>query len=401
MIEINNHRLAVVETKAIPNNNKVAIFCHGFRSSSIGPNRFFVRAAAKLAELGIDSIRFDQYASGNSDGDFIESSFDDWIKTTVALSNQYLKRGYQVALFGQSMGGSTVIAAGAQLKELASIVAWAPDPSIDEYEDDGADFHEEGGERVGKRFWLEAHAANIAGALRVTESPAYIVQCGKDDYVSAKNHRAITSNAQKNHVVEMFPDLPHSAWTFDQATTIIEKSVSFINKHFKEHTKEIMPPFTRHLEKTAEIVRKLQARDISPVVYGSTGVSYYLGNFKSSFGDIDLLIDDVWLSKKWPQLQQIMSDMDYRLVDEHEHEFSHSSLPDVAFAGTSILVRDGIMNTLDELVTVTVDSVALRTLSPQAFRKAYDFSAKDGYRLEQRGKNDDKIIALLKEYLER
>ena len=92
--------------------------------------------------------------------------------------------------------------------------------------------------------------------------------------------------------------------------------------------------------------------------------------------------------------------MGYRLVDEHEHEFSHPSLPDVAFAGKSILLRDGILTTLDELVEATIDEMTVQTLAPDAFRKAYEFSIKDGYRIEHGRKDDAKVIALLKSYIE-
>jgi len=37
---------------------------------------------------------------------------------------------------------------------------------------------------------------------------------------------------------------------------------------------------------------------IDPILYGSLGVSVYLGNFKK-FNDIDFLIEDEWLSNKW------------------------------------------------------------------------------------------------------
>ncbi len=400
MIRVNDHNLAAAETKVYPNNRKIVIFCHGFRSSSIGPNRFFMRAAAKLAEQGIDSLRFDQYGSGNSEGDFMESSFNDWIDSTIYIANKFLRDGYEVSLFGQSMGGATVIAAGTKLKKISSVVAWAPDPSIDEYEGTRGGFHEEGGERVREGFWREAHKADIPRALRGLIAPAYIIQCGKDEYVSAENHQAISKNARKNHVVEMFSIYPHSAWTFDQATVIIDKSVSFIVDNFKTSPITSLQP-THHLKRAASLVSELHTKGVSTVLYGSTGVSYYLGNFKSKFGDVDLLVDDVWLAGKWHKLENIMKEIGYHLVDEHEHEFSHPIYPDVAFAAKSILIRDKVVDSLDELVSVDIDGFPILTLSAKSFLEAYKFSIKDGYRIEHGRKDDAAVIDLLNAYLGR
>ena len=228
MHTVNHHSIAIAETLVDSTEKRIVVFCHGFRSSSIGPNRFFIKAAWKLAEKGISSVRFDQYGSGNSNGDFIESSFNDWVETTVALCNDYVLMGYKVALFGQSMGGSTVIVAGSRVPELSVVVSWVPDASVDRLEDNKTGYHEESGERVSMQFWQEAHSIGITEALSKLEAPTYIVQCGNDEYVSDENHKAIANHARPNHVVEMFHDYPHSRWTYEQANAIIEKSVEFI-----------------------------------------------------------------------------------------------------------------------------------------------------------------------------
>src|SRR3990172_5998405 len=124
--KFNNHDLAT--TFHDTGSKDVVIFCHGYRGTNVGPNRFFVRAAQELAKRNISSIRFDQYGSGNSESDFFNSSFTDWIETTKAIARHYLKQGYKVALFGQSMGGAAGIAVGAEMSNLSAIVAWAPDP---------------------------------------------------------------------------------------------------------------------------------------------------------------------------------------------------------------------------------------------------------------------------------
>ena len=208
--------------------NKVVVFCHGYRGTSVGPSRFFVRTANILLESGISSLRFDQYGSGNSEGDFYDSSFDDWVDTTKAIVADYLSKGYKVALFGQSMGGAAVISAGSEMPDISSIVAWVPDPNVEPFEYPDSGYIEESGQRVQAEYWQEAHDKNVAERLAQVNVPTYIVQCTADEYVDEQNRKAIIQNAQPNHTIDNFEGYVHSRWAYDQAEEIIKKSIDFI-----------------------------------------------------------------------------------------------------------------------------------------------------------------------------
>jgi hypothetical protein len=142
----------------------------------------------------------------------------------------------------------------------------------------------------------------------------------------------------------------------------------------------------------------LRSHDIEPVVYGSTGASLYLGPFKT-LNDVDLLLDDPWLGERWAELQEFLREAGFRLIDEREHEFEDSHGRSPSFARKSILLRDKILHTFDDLVTVQTHSGRLTTLSPLGFLRAYEFSARDGYRKDMRGKKDEDVIVLLKSYI--
>ena len=227
----NGHRIAIAFHDA--DSKSIVIFCHGYRGTSAGPNRFFMTAARQLAEQGISSLRFDQYGSGNSDGDFFDSSFLDWIKTTKEILENYLNQGYKVALFGQSMGGAAVIAVGSELPNLSAIVAWSPDPNVEKFVAPENGIIEESGQIVQARFWQEAHDAKIADKLTTVKAMMYIVQCTADEYVDEQNRNAIAKNAQPNHKVENFEGYAHSKWTFEQSKEIIDKSVNFLVQYLK------------------------------------------------------------------------------------------------------------------------------------------------------------------------
>jgi uncharacterized protein len=224
--EVNGHMIAAAFHDG--GGKDIVIFCHGFRGASVGPSRSFVTAARMLAEKGISSLRFDQYRSGNSEGDFKDSSFNDWVATTKTIVEDYLERGYRVALFGQSMGGATVIATAAEVPDVKVLVAWSPDPNIDEVVASESGYSDEGGQLIQDLYWIEAHESNIADKLANVKAPGYIVQCTSDEFVDKANRDAISSNAQSQHVVDIREGYVHSAWTYEQFKDIIEKCVDFI-----------------------------------------------------------------------------------------------------------------------------------------------------------------------------
>lgn len=224
--EYNSHQLATVFHDA--GGKKVVIFCHGFWGSLVGPGRHFVRAARQLAGQGVSSLRFDQYGSGNSEGDFKDSSFDDWVATTCAIAHKYLEQGFQVALFGQSMGGAAVIVAAAKMSEIAGSVVWVPDPKINPPNPDPSGYDEAAGQIVQSSYWKEAHDAKAADKLRSVQSPTYIVQCSDDQYVTPENQAAIARNAQRNHEVVMLEGYAHANWPYKEALGIVNDSVEFL-----------------------------------------------------------------------------------------------------------------------------------------------------------------------------
>lgn len=209
------------------------IFCHGFRGEKTGPNRTFVRAARRLAASGISSLRFDQYGSGDSEGDFLESRFTEWVATISALALQQIGQGKRVALFGQSMGASAAICAAASLP-VAAVVAWVPDANIDEFTPGPQGFMEEGGQRVGNAFWQEAHDADVPHAFAAVAAPCYLVFGTADEYVSTENREALVRVAKPADRIDIFDGYPHSAWTAEQADDIIRRSVDFLVAELSE-----------------------------------------------------------------------------------------------------------------------------------------------------------------------
>lgn len=152
------------------------------------------------------------------------------------------------------------------------------------------------------------------------------------------------------------------------------------------------------LAKAGDIMANLAAAGVVTTLYGSLGVSIYIGDFKE-FGDADLVVAPEWVNESWGDLQGIMESLGFQLFDEKEHEFHNASGESVAFAPQTIFARDGIdFDEARDIVSVPTASGTIRTFMPELFKRAYEYSVKDGYRTEGRGKKDQLVLELLDAY---
>lgn len=152
------------------------------------------------------------------------------------------------------------------------------------------------------------------------------------------------------------------------------------------------------LAKAGKVMTALASHDVIGTLYGSLGVSVYVGEFKE-FGDADLVVPPEWMDERWDELQEIMNSLGYQLVDAKEHEFHSISGESVAFAPQTIFARDGIdFDEMRDIVMVLIDSGDIRTFTPDLFKRAYEYSVKDGYRTEERGKKDQLVLELLEKH---
>lgn len=144
-----------------------------------------------------------------------------------------------------------------------------------------------------------------------------------------------------------------------------------------------------------KILKILKKLNIKPIIYGSFGVANYLGDVKD-FEDIDILIEDEFLNNKWKEFRNFFEKNGFVLMNEKEHEFEFEGKK-VGFASKNILIKDKIISDFSELVQYKNTDVF--TLTPEDFLKAYEFSVKDGYRIDTRGKKDAEIIEKLGNYI--
>lgn len=136
--------------------------------------------------------------------------------------------------------------------------------------------------------------------------------------------------------------------------------------------------------------------DAIPLLYGSLGLSRVLGDDLQP-DDIDLLIDPLFIGANWQALQDTMYELNFSLVDEHEHEFQCNETS-VAFGDVSSLIDFAGIDPATLPITM-IENVRFLELTAEQYLTVYRASQKDGYRQQQRGKKDGDKIRLIEAFL--
>lgn len=152
---------------------------------------------------------------------------------------------------------------------------------------------------------------------------------------------------------------------------------------------EIFLEVGRGLNKTFNVV---------PVLFGSLGLYRRIGEYEQA-NDIDILIPEELISKRWGELIYFMQDLGFKLADQKEREFSREG-EWVGFAGQEDLPKRAEIN-LSDLEISNKDGVVFKELTAEQFLKVYELMLRDKYRQEKLGKDDKKKIELIKNYIEK
>lgn len=233
--KFNNKNVFCVLSEPDDNIKQIVIMSHGFRGSSIGPARTFVDFARVLNDNGISTLRFDQPNSGNSEGDYIESSFNEWVDTTTYFSKKYLDLGYKVSLLGQSMGATTTVIATSrpEIKDkIPNIILWVPDPKST-FEGDPQEIGEEGGQLYKNKFWQEAHDSNFFKCLNDYNGKIHLVYGENDKYISKELRDQVSDIVKsKNQAVRVLKNQDHSSWDFKLIQEVYKEELELVKSTF-------------------------------------------------------------------------------------------------------------------------------------------------------------------------
>ncbi len=108
----------------------VVLFCHGFGGHKSGKFRLNVRLAEMLSKIGIASLRIDFRGSGDSEGDFADTTIQTQLED-ARVGLQYLLEHTgidpnKIALVGRSLGGAIATQLASEFTKLKALALWCP-----------------------------------------------------------------------------------------------------------------------------------------------------------------------------------------------------------------------------------------------------------------------------------
>ncbi len=227
--EVQGKKIFCYYSKPNLTTKKIVIMSHGFRSTNVGPARQFIDFQKILNKEGFAVLRFDQPNSGNSEGDYIDSSFNEWINTIVYFAKKYLDLGYKVSLLGQSMGATATVAATNNQKikdKIPCILLWVPDPET-VVTTKADEVYEEGGQKYKGSFWHEAKDSNFFQCLTDYMGKIHLVYGEVDRYVERKlMDKTIKIVKDKGQGVMILKGQDHSPWEFDLVQKVYQQELA-------------------------------------------------------------------------------------------------------------------------------------------------------------------------------
>ncbi|GAB4219002.1 MAG: hypothetical protein Fur009_2940 [Candidatus Microgenomates bacterium] len=233
--KINNKKIFCYFTETSNSNNKVIIMSHGFRGSSLGPARTFVNFERLLVNEGYSVLRFDQPNCGNSDGDFLNASFKEWVKTIIYFAKKFIKENYKVCLLGQSMGATASLLAATNKSlegKIKTLILWVPDPKS-YVEVLPNKIYEESGEIYKGIFWLEAKDMNFLEKLKKFNGKIHLVYGQSDCFVDKRDVDDVIKIIKKRKDRYMIlKGEDHSKWRYASAKRVFKEELEFLENNF-------------------------------------------------------------------------------------------------------------------------------------------------------------------------
>jgi len=233
--KINNKDVFNILTEPEKKTNKLVVMSHGFRGTSIGPARSFVDFETELLKEGFSVLRFDQPNGGNSEGEYVNSSFNEWVDTTTYFAKKYLDMDYKVALLGQSMGATVTVVASARAEltdKIECLILWVPDPKST-FNKNPDQIYEEAGQKYPGTFWQEASDSDFFSCLEKFKKNIHLVYGERDKYISEELRNKVMDKVKKmGHEIMMLPGQDHGSWKFDVAQKVYQEGLIILKNSF-------------------------------------------------------------------------------------------------------------------------------------------------------------------------
>lgn len=206
------------------------IMAHGFTDDKVSDNRLFVRFARQARERGFAVLRFDFAGSGDSEGEFSDTTVTGEIEdleSAIAYGRAIpCLEEAPVYLIGYSLGGAVAIAAAARDQSVQGVVCWAPvsdltavfstilgsETLLAAQQGGAIACRNDSGQFMLKAgFFRDLELHDPAEDLKsLSPRPSLLIQGTADEKVLPGQTEALFKTAGEPRELHMIPDAPHS-----------------------------------------------------------------------------------------------------------------------------------------------------------------------------------------------
>lgn len=217
------------------------VFFHGFTGDRMESHWLFVKCARALERMGIASLRFDFFGSGESDGTFEEATLEGEIRDANTAVEFFRKQKgmcrQRIGLLGLSLGGAIAALLAARVRARAlvlwSALAYPHDlRSLSESRTkplgDGGGAREYSGHIVSARFLHGLDRVHPLRAIRRFKRPTLIIHPGRDELLPLRHPEAyfrVAGARVKEKVI--IPGADHTFTSAAWEQDVIARSVSW------------------------------------------------------------------------------------------------------------------------------------------------------------------------------
>ncbi len=214
------------------------LFCHGFGGNKSGKFRLSVRQAEKLSEEGFASFRIDFRGSGDSEGDFsdttIETEFEDAKCALDYLLNHPDVDPERIAIIGRSLGGAIATKLAASFERTKAVILWCPlfdaKPWIEAHKNRPISFM---GQKLSDETIRQFRELDLRDSLTaLATTPMLIVRACMDEILSVYHHDGyLDARKESMHTDELL--LANSSHDFSDCSEqeeLLTKTTSFLRE---------------------------------------------------------------------------------------------------------------------------------------------------------------------------